>query len=58
MGSWIVVFPVLQELEELLCAPFFKQAHELAPDCLHLSTGDLLDLAIAVDKASCDLLEF
>lgn len=54
---WVFVFPSLQELEELLCPPLLKQAHQGALHCLHFCAGDLRDPAIAVDVATRDLLE-
>lgn len=57
MCSGVLVFPSLQELEELLRPPLLKQAHQRALHGLHLGTGDLGDPAIAVDKAARDLLE-
>ena len=58
MGGGIVVFPALQELEELLSAAFLKETHQRAPDSLHLRAGDLGDASIAIDEAASDLLEF
>ena len=57
MGGGILVSPTLQELKELLRAPFLEQAHERTLDSLHLSTGNLGDSAIAIHKAPCYLLE-
>jgi len=57
MGSRVLVFPVLQELKELFGAALFKDAHERAPDSLHLSAGNLRDSAVAVHEATGDLLE-
>ena len=58
MGSRILVFPSLKELEEFLRAALLKEAHEGTADGLHLVTWDLGDLAITVDEAACNLLEF
>jgi hypothetical protein len=57
MSHWIIVLPVLQELEELFCPPFLKQSHERALDSLHLCARHLGNPAIAVHKASGDLFE-
>ena len=57
MGSWIIILPTLQELEEFLCPPLLKESHERALHCLHFCAGHLGDLTIAVDKAAGDLLE-
>ena len=57
VGSGVIVLPSLQELEELLGAPFLEETHERALDGLHLRAGHLGDLAIAVDEAARDLLE-
>lgn len=57
VGRRVIVLPVLKELEELFCPPLLKETHERALDGLHLRTGDLGDLAIAVDVAARDLLE-
>jgi hypothetical protein len=57
VGSGIVVFPALQELEELLSAALLKEAHQGAPNSLHLRTRDLGDASIAIDEAARDLLE-
>lgn len=57
VGSGIIVFPALQELEELLSAALFEEAHQGAPDSLHLRARNLGDASIAIDKAACDLLE-
>ena len=57
MGSRVIVLPVLEELEELLCATFLKETHEWATDSLHLCAGNLRDLAVTVHKATRDLLE-
>ena len=57
MRGGILIFPSLKELEELLRAPLLKETHEGAADGLHLVTGDLGDLAVAVDIAASDLLE-
>lgn len=57
MSSGIIVPPPLKKLEELLCPPLLKQAHERATDGLHLVTWDLGNLAITIDEAARDLLE-
>ena len=57
VSSRVLILPALQELEELLCPPLLKETHKWALHRLHLRTGHLADLAIAVDKAACDLLE-
>ena len=57
VSSRVVVFPVLQEFEELLRAALLKETHERALDCLHLRAGDLGNPAIAVYEAASDLLE-
>ena len=57
MGSRVLVFPSLKELEELLRTPLLKNTHEGTADGLHLITGNLGDLAITVDKAASNLLE-
>lgn len=57
MGRDIIIFPALQELEELLGTPLFKKTHEGALDGLHFGTGNLGDLAIAIDIAAGDLFE-
>ena len=58
MGSRILVLPILQELEEFLRPTLFKKTHQRAFDCLHFRAGDLGDLAVAIDEAAGDLLEF
>ncbi len=58
MSGRVLVLPVLQELEELLRAPFLEEALERALHGLHLVARHLRDLAIAVDEAASDLLEF
>ena len=57
MSRRVVILPGLEELEELLCHPLLKETHEWTLHGLHLRTGDLADLAIAVDEATCNLLE-
>ena len=57
MSRRVVILPGLEELEELLCPPLLKETHKWTLHGLHLRTGDLADLAIAVDEATCDLLE-
>ena len=57
MRRRVIVLPVLQKLEKVLCAALLEEAHERALDGLHLGAGDLGDLAIAVDEAAGDLLE-
>ena len=57
MSGRVFVLPALQELEEFLGTPLLKETHERALHGLHLVTGDLRDLAIAVHKAARDLLE-
>ena len=57
MGSRVIVLPVLEELEELLCATFLKETHEWATDSLHLCAGNLRDLAVTEDEGAGDLLE-
>lgn len=57
MRRRVIVFPALDEFEELLGPAFLKETHERAPDCFHLGTRDLRDLAIAIDEAASDLLE-
>lgn len=57
MRSGVIILPVLQELEKLLRPPLLKEAHERAPDSLHLVTRDLRDLPVAVHEAARDLLE-
>ena len=57
MSSWILIFPALQELEELLSAALFEKTHQRASNRLHLCARNLGDLAIAIDKATGDLLE-
>ena len=57
MCSGVIVPPALEELEELLCPPLLKETHKWTLHGLHLRTGDLADLAIAVDEATCNLLE-
>lgn len=54
----VLVLPSLQELEELLGPPLLEETHERALDGLHLGRGDLGDLAIAINVATGDLLEF
>jgi hypothetical protein len=54
----IVVFPSLEELEELLRSPFLEEAHKRTGERLHLSARHLGNPAIAVDETACDLLEF
>ena len=58
MGGRIIVPPILQKLEKFLCAALFKYTHQWASDCLHLGAGNLGDLAVTVDEATRDLLEF
>lgn len=58
MSSRILILPALQELEEFLGPPFLKEPHERTPHCLHLGTGNLRNLTIAVDETASDLLEF
>lgn len=58
MSGGIVVLPVLQELEELLCSSLLEKAHQRGFDGFHLSGGDLGDSSIPVDEASGDLFEF
>ena len=41
MSGRIVVLPVLQELEELLCSPFLEEAHQRGFDGFYLIGGDL-----------------
>ena len=55
MGSRVLVFPSLKELEELLRAPLLKNTHEGTADGLHLITGNLGDLAITVDETARNL---
>lgn len=57
MSNRVVLLPSLQELEESLGSSLLKQTHERTLDSLHLRTGNLGDLAIAVDEAPSDLLE-
>ena len=57
MSGRVFILPALQELEELLGAPLLKETHKRTLHGLHLVTGDLRDLAIAVHKATCDLFE-
>ena len=57
MSSRVFVLPALQELKKLLCPPLLKETHKWTLHGLHLRTGDLADLAIAIDEATCDLLE-
>ena len=57
MGSRVLVLPALEELKELLRPPLLKETHERALQRLHLVTGNLGDLAIAVDERAGDLLE-
>ena len=57
MSRRVVILPGLKELEELLCPPLLKETHKWALHRLHLRAGDLADLAIAVDEATCNLLE-
>ena len=57
MRSRIFVLPVLEELKELLRSPFLEQAHERAPDGLHLCARDLGDFAISINETARDLLE-
>lgn len=54
----VLVFPPLQELEELLGPSFFEKTHKRALYSLHLGAWDLGDPPIAVHKATCDLFEF
>ena len=58
MSSRILVLPSLQELKEFLRTSLLKKSHERALDCLHFCTGYFRDLAIAIDEATSDLLEF
>jgi hypothetical protein len=58
MGGRIFVLPVLQELEKFLRATLFEETHQWAFDCLHFRAGNLGDLAITIDEAARDLLEF
>ena len=57
MCSWVLILPVLQELEELLRSPLLEETHEWATDGLHFGTGNLGDLAVAEDEGASDLLE-
>lgn len=57
MSRRIVILPALKEFEEFLGPPLLKDAHEGALDSLHLCAGNLGDLPIPIDKASCNLLE-
>lgn len=57
MRRRIFVLPVLEELKELLRSPFLEQAHERAPDGLHLCARDLGDFAISINETARDLLE-
>jgi hypothetical protein len=54
----VIILPALEELEELLCTSLLEEAHERTLDGLHLSTGNLWDLAVTVDEAARNLLEF
>lgn len=57
MGMRVLVFPALQELEELLGSPLLEETHERAANGLHLIAGDFGDPAIAVHVAAGNLLE-
>ena len=57
MGCGIIILPVLQELEELLCPAFLEQAHERTLDRLHLSTWYFGDPAVTENETARDLLE-
>jgi hypothetical protein len=41
MGSRILIVPILQKLEEFLCATLFKKAHQWTFDRLHFRAGNL-----------------
>jgi len=41
MGDGIFIFPVLQELEELLGSPLFEEPHQGRFDGFHFCGGDL-----------------
>jgi len=58
MSAGVIILPVLQELEEFLSTSLLEKTHQRALDGLHLSAGNFGDLAITIDIASCDLLEF
>ena len=58
MSGRVLVFPSLEKLEEFLRPPFLKQTHKGTGDRLHFSARDFGNPSIAIDKASCDLLEF
>jgi hypothetical protein len=58
MGGRILIIPILQELEEFLCATLFKKAHQWAFDRLHFRAGNLRDPTVAIDETAGDLLEF
>ncbi len=57
MGSGIIVFPVLKELEEFLGSPLFKETHQRTLDGLHFSTRDFGDPSITIDETPSNLLE-
>jgi hypothetical protein len=57
VSGGIIIFPALQELEELLRATFLEKAHQRALDGLHFSRGNFRDFAVTVDEAARDLLE-
>lgn len=69
VSSWILVLVIANEFHKLLHSPFLKNAHQWRSDGLssilegrgrhlHLVGGDFGYSALAVDVASCDLLEF
>lgn len=57
VGGGILVAPVLDELEELLCSTLLKEAHERRADGFHLGGRHLGNLAISVNVRGSDLLE-
>lgn len=57
MSRRIIVLPSLEELKELLGPSLLKDAHEVAPERLHLGRGYLGDPTVSVDKRARDLLE-
>ena len=57
MSRRVVIPPVLDELKELFGPALLKEAHERAPDGLHLGRRHFGDPAVAVDERGRDLLE-
>lgn len=57
MGCWVVVFPVLNKLEKLLCSALLKETHQLGAHGFHLGRWNLGDAPISEDVGCGELLE-